>query len=161
METQKKEVECCPPFNPAPWNDTFVDWTNKLFVKDHVCTLFYMPLNFGGVISRLMKKVDEAQASSPDYLGLSYHSSPWRMEISIGVSKPVVGLQNESLSGRFYSRVYEGKFSETGRWNKDFEEKAKARSLLLRKTYFWYTTCPKCAKKYGKNYVVILGEVQQ
>jgi len=25
--------------------------------------------------------------------------------------------------------------------------------------YFFYTTCPKCAKKYGKNYVVILAEV--
>jgi len=23
----------------------------------------------------------------------------------------------------------------------------------------WYTTCPKCAKKYGKNYVVIIAEV--
>jgi hypothetical protein len=23
----------------------------------------------------------------------------------------------------------------------------------------WYTTCPKCAKKYGKNYVVILAEI--
>ena len=23
----------------------------------------------------------------------------------------------------------------------------------------WYTTCPKCAKAYGKNYVVIIAEV--
>ncbi|WP_369688185.1 hydrolase [Anaerophaga thermohalophila] len=22
----------------------------------------------------------------------------------------------------------------------------------------WYTTCPKCAKKYGKNYVAIVGQ---
>ncbi len=26
--------------------------------------------------------------------------------------------------------------------------------------YMWYTTCPKCAKKYGKNHVVILGAVE-
>ena len=26
------------------------------------------------------------------------------------------------------------------------------------KLYFWYTTCPKCAKVYGKNYVVLLAE---
>jgi hypothetical protein len=25
--------------------------------------------------------------------------------------------------------------------------------------YFFYTTCPKCAKKYGKNYVVILAQI--
>jgi hypothetical protein len=24
--------------------------------------------------------------------------------------------------------------------------------------YMWYTTCPKCAKVYGKNYVVILAK---
>ena len=29
----------------------------------------------------------------------------------------------------------------------------------IKKLYFFYTTCPKCAKKYGKNYVVILMQV--
>ena len=28
------------------------------------------------------------------------------------------------------------------------------------KMYMWYTTCPGCAKKYGKNYVVIISEVK-
>jgi len=28
-----------------------------------------------------------------------------------------------------------------------------------RKLYFFYTTCPRCAQKYGKNYVVILAQV--
>jgi NMD protein affecting ribosome stability and mRNA decay len=28
----------------------------------------------------------------------------------------------------------------------------------VRKMYFFYTTCPKCAKKYGKNYVAILAQ---
>jgi len=27
------------------------------------------------------------------------------------------------------------------------------------KLYFYYTTCPKCQKKYGKNYVVLLAQV--
>jgi hypothetical protein len=30
--------------------------------------------------------------------------------------------------------------------------------MELKKWYMWYTTCPKCAKKYGKNYVAILAE---
>jgi hypothetical protein len=25
--------------------------------------------------------------------------------------------------------------------------------------YMWYTTCPKCAKKYGKNYVTIIAQI--
>jgi len=27
------------------------------------------------------------------------------------------------------------------------------------KMYMWYTTCPKCAKKYGKNNVIILANI--
>jgi len=27
--------------------------------------------------------------------------------------------------------------------------------------FFYYTTCPKCAKHYGKNYVVAFAEVQE
>ena len=29
--------------------------------------------------------------------------------------------------------------------------------LDINKWYMWYTTCTKCAKKYGKNYVAIIG----
>ena len=27
------------------------------------------------------------------------------------------------------------------------------------RVFFWYTTCPKCAKAYGENYVVGLAEI--
>jgi len=26
--------------------------------------------------------------------------------------------------------------------------------MKIEKMYMWYTTCPECAKKYGKNYIV-------
>lgn len=29
----------------------------------------------------------------------------------------------------------------------------------MEKMYFFYTTCPKCAKVYGKNYTVLLAKV--
>jgi hypothetical protein len=32
--------------------------------------------------------------------------------------------------------------------------------LEIRKWFMWYTTCPKCAEKYGKNYVVIVAKVE-
>ena len=36
---------------------------------------------------------------------------------------------------------------------------AKRENEAIQKLYFLYTTCPKCAKKYGKNYVVLLAQV--
>ena len=35
-----------------------------------------------------------------------------------------------------------------------------AQNRKLVKNYFYYTTCPKCAKVYGKNYVVAVAEVE-
>jgi hypothetical protein len=29
----------------------------------------------------------------------------------------------------------------------------------IEKIYFYYTTCPKCAKLYGKNYTVIFAKI--
>jgi hypothetical protein len=34
-----------------------------------------------------------------------------------------------------------------------------ARGRTLERLYFGYTTCPKCAKAYGKNYVVLFAKV--
>lgn len=161
MNNQNNQTpECCPPFDPAPWDDQIITWESKKFIKDRVCTIFYMPLNFGPVMKRLDKAVREAGATMPGNLGLSDHTSKWNMDIYLAVDKEIPGAQNVTLSGKFYSKVFEGSFQETGKWSKDFEALAKSKELKIKKWYMWYTTCPKCAKKYGKNYVVILGEVE-
>lgn len=154
------ESVCCPPFEPATWENKLFVWENKQFIKDHVSTLFYMPLNFGSAMKRLDKKVREAEATMPDWLCLSDHTSKWNMDIYLAVDKEIEGAENVKLSGKFFSKVYEGPFKDTGKWCKDFEQDAKTKGLVIRKWYMWYTTCPKCAKKYGKNYVVVVGEVE-
>ena len=73
--------------------------------------------------------------------------------------KDIPDAGNTTLSGKFLSKVYEGNFKETGNWCKDFEAYAKGKDLHIGKWYMWYTTCPKCAKKYGKNYVAIIGSL--
>jgi hypothetical protein len=42
-----------------------------------------------------------------------------------------------------------------------FEQYTRSQALKIRKWYMWYTTCPRCAKKYGKNYVAVLAEVEK
>jgi hypothetical protein len=152
--------ECCPPFEPAPWDDKIIIWDNKKFVKDKVFTLFFMPVNFSKVMKRLDKSVRGAGSTMPDYLCLSDHTSKWNMDLYLAVDKEIPGAENTSMSGKFYSKVYEGPFKDTGKWCKDFETLAKSKGLRTKKLFLWYTTCPKCAKKYGKNYVVILSEIE-
>jgi len=159
IDSNIKPTGCCPIFDPNPWNDKIFECDNKKFIKGKVFTLFFMPLNFGQVMTKLMATVEKAGAKTPDNLGLSDHTSKWNMDIYLSVDKEVPGADNVTLSGKFLSKVYEGDFKETGKWCKDFENYAKSKGHAIKKWYMWYTTCPKCAKKYGKNYTVIIGQI--
>ncbi|MDD2732128.1 MAG: hypothetical protein PHI53_02950 [Candidatus Pacebacteria bacterium] len=152
--------ECCPRFNPAPWDDKIFSWDNKKFIKDKVFTVFYIPINFGSAIKKMMAKIEKAGAETPDWMSLSDHTSKWNMDLYVAVDREVPGAENATLSGKFLSKVYEGDFKETGKWCKDFEDYAENKGLEVKRWYMWYTTCPKCAKKYGKNYVVIIAKVE-
>ena len=151
---------CCPQIDPTLWDDKLFEWNDKKFIKDKVCTFFYMPLNFGQVMKRLDAKIKKTKADMPDWLCLSEHTSKWNMDIYLAVDKEIAEADNTTMTGKFFSKVYEGPFKDTGKWSKDFEVLAKQRNLKIKRMFMWYTTCPKCAKKYGKNYVVIVANIE-
>lgn len=157
--TTQSNSECCPKFDPVPWDGKVLEWNNKKFMKDKVFTLFYMPMNFGAVMKRMMAKLEKAGIKPADYLCLSDHASKWSMDVLLAVDKEVPDAENVTLSGKFLCKVYEGNFKDTGIWCKNFAEYAKEKGVQIKKMYMWYTTCPKCAKKYGKNYTVIVAEI--
>lgn len=143
-------MECCPKFDPKPWDGKSFEWKNKKFVKDKVFCLFYIPINFGQVMTKLMGKVDNGA------ICLSDQRSMWSMEVYVEVDKEIEGMNNVTLSGKYVSKVYEGEFKDVGKWMIDFKKYAESE-----KTYAWYTTCPACAKKWGKNYVVAVGKIKR
>ena len=153
-----EEKECCPEFKPELWDEKDLDWENKKFIKDKVFTLFYMPMNFGSVIKKLMKKIEAGGAECSDWMGLSDHTSKWNMDLYLAVDNEVPNTENTTMTGKFFTKVYEGPYKDMEKWIKDFDQATK--KLNIEKKYFWYTTCPKCAKKYGKNYVVIFGKIK-
>ena len=109
-------------------------------------------------IKRMMQKIENAGGATPDWMGLSDHTSRWNMDLYVAVGKEIPGAENTTLSGSFFGKVYEGPYKDTGKWCKDFEEFTRSRNLNITKWFMWYTTCPKCAKKYGKNHVAIIGQ---
>ena len=155
-----KKTTRCPEFNPIQWDDKTIEWQDKKFIKHRVSTLFYMPINFGRVMKKLDKIITEAGAQIPDSLCLSDHTSKWNMNIYLAVDKRIDKAENTTLSGKYFSKVYEGPFKDTGKWCSDYENIVKSKGHKIKKWYMWYTTCPKCAKKYGKNYVVILSQIE-
>ena len=154
------ETGCCPKFDPEPWQEKEQHWDNKLFVKDRVRCLFHIPLNFGKVMTRNMERIEQAAAFTPDPpLGLSDHTSRWNMDLYLEVSEEVPGAEHARLSGTYLSKVFEGPFKDTGKWCSEMAEWVESRGKEIKKELLYYTTCPRCAKHYGKNYVVIFAAV--
>jgi hypothetical protein len=160
MATQKiKSTGCCEPFDPAPWQDKTITWKDKLFVKDHVTSFLHIPLNMGAKIVKNMARIEKAHAKAPYQLMLTDEKSSWGADIYIDVSKKVQGAHMATLSGTFLTKVFEGPYQLAGKWAGEMKNYVEKKGGTLKKLYFSYTTCPKCAKAYGKNYVVLFAQV--
>jgi len=153
-----KDTGCCPPFNPKPWDGKVKTFKEKLFLKDHVRCFLHIPLNFGKVMIRDMTLIEKAGAKNPEQIMLT-DESLWGMDIYIAVTKEVPGANVVKLSGTFLTKVFEGPYSNAGKWAKEMVAYVKGKGKELKKLYFSYTTCPACAKVYGKNYVVLFAQV--
>ena len=158
-ESPVPTTRCCPPFDPRPWLDREIAWHAKPFVKDHIRCLFHMPLNMGRTVMKDMTLIDRAHAGVDHRLMLSDAKSPWGADLYIEVSGVVPQASMAYLSGTFLTRVFEGPFLNAGRWAQDMKDYVRAKGRTLEQLYFGYTACPKCAKAYGKNYVVLFAEV--
>ena len=160
METQTiQPTGCCEPFDPKPWESTQIVWTDKLFVKAHVTSFLHIPLNIDRKMKSNMEIIDKACARSKDQIILTDEKSLWGADIYIAVSDKIAEANMTTISGTFLSKVFEGPYHEVGHWVKEMTEYAKNTNKIVKKLYFYYTTCPKCAKAYGKNYVVLLAQI--
>ena len=156
---EQLETGCCPRFDPEPWDEKEVSWQDKLFVKDRVRSLFHIPLNFGTVIVRNMKKIEVAAALDDPVVCLSDENSLWGSDLYIAVNKEVPDTETAKISGTFMTKVFEGPYSNAGKWVREMQAYVTAAGRSAGQLYFFYTTCPKCAKAYGKNYTVLLAKV--
>ncbi len=161
MEKQTiKSTGCCEPFNPEPWDGKEITWNNKIFIKDHVTSFLHIPLNFSQKVVKNLKLIETAGAKASYQLMLTDEKSLWGSDIYIDVSKNVEGAKMATLSGTFLTKVFEGPYQNAGKWAQEMASYVKNKGKDLKKLYFSYTTCPKCAKAYGKNYVVLFAKTK-
>lgn len=104
-------------------------------------------------------KITRADAQSLEPLLLSDEKSMWRSDLYIAVNKEVPNANMVNLSGTFLTKVFEGSYSSTSKWVREMNDYIKTKGKETKKLFFYYTTCLKCTKVYGKNYTVILAQV--
>ena len=156
---EQSETGCCPRFNPQPWDEKEITFKDKLFIKDRVKSFMHIPLNFGKVMVKNMERIQQADAVPPEPLMLSDEKSLWGADIYIAVTKEVPEAEMARISGTFLTKVFEGPYKNAGRWAREIKDYVQSKAKEIKRMYFFYTTCPKCAQLYGKNYTVILAQI--
>jgi hypothetical protein len=159
IDPTKNETGCCPRFDPSTWEGQELHFKDKPFVRAKTRSVFHIPLNMGSVFASTMKAIQDAHADDQEFAVLSHDLSAWTGEHLFAVTKDVPGLENIKLSGDFITQVFEGPYSDTAKWCKEMESFAASKGKRIDSLYYFYTTCPKCAKQYGKNYVVAVAQV--
>jgi hypothetical protein len=154
---------CCSPLDIERYQNKEHVWKNKPFVKAYVKQIFHIPLNMGKVITDTFAKITEAKAETQveDFLMLAYDPSPWKSELYFTVMKNIPDMENVTLSGKYISKVFDGPYNAVPQWIAEFDEYLNKKNLKALKYYFHYAYCPKCAKKYGHNYVVAFAQIEE
>jgi hypothetical protein len=159
-DTSINTTGCCSKFNPNGWDAQDLHFQKMRFVRATTRSLMHVPLNMGRVFARVLKNIESAGAIDPNhFITLSRELSAFEAEHLFAVTKDVPGEEMVSLSGHYITKVFEGSFRETKNWMQDLESIAKSHGQGFKSSWFYYTTCPNCAKVYGKNYVVGLTEI--
>ena len=153
------ETGCCARVDVDQWDAHEFNWQDKLFLKDHVRSFLHLPLNFGTVISRNNEMIERAKAYPMDPVSLTDEVSLWGSDVFVAVDHEIPGANIVKLSGTFLTRVFEGPYRNVGKWTKEMEDYVKSKGHELKKMYYYYATCPKCAKQFGANHVVLFAQV--
>ncbi|MFA5857746.1 MAG: hydrolase [Elusimicrobiota bacterium] len=156
-------VQCCPKFDPAKWNEKNSFWKDKLFIKDTIPQIFHIPFPplLGKKMARMWASAQAAGAAPAleDFLFLATDPSPWKSELYMAVTKEVPNEKTVKFTGEFLSKVFDGPYNAVPKWIEEMEPFIVSQGKIVKKYYVYFTTCPKCAKLYGHNYAVVFAEV--
>jgi hypothetical protein len=151
---------CCAKFTPAGWDDQMLHFDKKPFVRAVTRSVAHVPLDMGRVFSRVQAHIGAVGAANPaQMLVLSRDPSAFSGEHLFAVTADVPDEEMTSLSGDYLTQTFEGPYAQVRHWYDTMKAKAHEKGREPGEVWFFYTTCPKCAKAYGKNPVVGLVEL--
>lgn len=159
--TSKNETGCCAVPNVAGWRDVRVDFSGMKFLRRTVRSFLHIPINMASVMTELERTAREAGVLMPPEraLVLSRDLSAWKSEQLFAVSGDISGEELVEVSGTYVTRVFDGDFKNMKTWFEEMRQAGRDAGGSGENVLFFYTTCPKCAKHYGHNYVIGLVEV--
>jgi hypothetical protein len=146
---------CCARFNPVGWDGQRLHFEAKRFVRATTRSLLHVPLNMGSVFTRVQAHLAAAGATDlAQMLVLSRDPSAFTGEHLFAVTADVPEEEMTTLTGDFLTKTFEGPYSQVRNWHSTMQSAAREAGYEPGEVWFFYTTCPNCAKAYGRNPVV-------
>jgi len=159
------EKECCPKFNPKKWDGKTFVWKNKLFIKESMHTFFHIP--FPSTINKkitnmcnLAESTKKVLKKSDEVLLLFRDPSAFKSEIYLSVTGKIPSADNVSVSGTFFAKVFAGAYRDVPKFIKQINIELSKKKKVAKDYYVHYAYCPKCAEKYGNNYMIIFAKIK-
>lgn len=157
--------ECCPKFDVNEWDRRRLHWDDKKFVKDSISTFFHFSLPFvtGRRIKKIWKTIEKANAvesNRENTLILFRDISAFKTEIYISVAKNVLGMDNVFISGDFISRIFDGKPRQIPKFIEEMNQCLTEIKESAKDYYVHYVYCPKCARKFKHNYLILFAKIK-
>jgi len=162
------EQECCPRFNSKKWDKKTFIWRNKKFIKETIPTFFHIPFPpmIGSRIAKMCKLIEKSKAKfqkKEDVLVLFRDTSAFKSEIYISVIGKILNANNVNISGKFMTKTFDGEYNAVPKFVKHMNKYLKEKGKKIPKHsdyYIHYAYCPKCAKKYGHNAMILFARIK-
>jgi hypothetical protein len=165
MNNLSQNTECCPEFDPKKWDQKTFHWDNKPFIKETIPTFFHIPFPpmIGRKIVRMWKMAEDAEKTEADkgnVLVLFRDPNAFKSEIYLSVTDSVQGANNVSVSGIFFGKVFSGPYNAVPKHMREMNEYLSSQGKKAKDYYVHFAYCPKCAEKYGNNYMILFAQIQ-
>lgn len=156
--------ECCPRFSPEKWDKKHHDWKHKPFIMESIPTLFHIP--FPPMIGKKAEKLTglkedakKTEEQKEDALFLFRDPTAFRSELYLSTTGTVPHANNVAISGKFVSQVFDGNYNAIPKFMKQMDAWLATEGLKSKDYYVHYAYCPKCAKKFGANYMILFARI--
>lgn len=154
-----QETGCCARLDPEAWDARRFQWTARPFLRDRVRSFLHVPLNFASVVTRAHEAVEAAEAYPKRPFWLTHQVSPWASDFLIALDHEVPSTRVERLSGSYLTRMFVGPYRHVRAWIQEMDRYVLAQGFRMRRALFYYGQCPRCARHYGENQVVLFAEL--
>ncbi|MBD3387708.1 MAG: hypothetical protein GF416_01555 [Candidatus Altiarchaeales archaeon] len=152
---------CCSRLNPLHWDMVFWDWDRKPFYNVVYWSIMHIPLNMNSAMEKAAREIREHGLEDENPIMLSRGEVMFQSSLLISIKEYTDELPVETLTGRYYTRLFEGRYNDKGRYVKETRSDLEGRGLKAREFMFYYPTCPACFQKTKKAQMVVFAELKE